>query len=215
MTQYTAHTFAYLDEKVPEHDVCVVHKNLWNEWMREETTDVILVKITYDNKEQYLHVYSHHSDDSSIIYIPRWCFGVEGIEVTMERVLEMPPNATKIILQPLDTELYHCDIATAVSEYLSNWHVLSQGTTITVPCAELGGFLVDVFVKEVEPSSVVLLRGEVPMELAEPLENVVEWERPPTPYPPVPQELEPFDEIPEIAPKGFVPFSGKGYSLKN
>jgi hypothetical protein len=91
--------------------------------------------------------------------------------------------------------------------------------TFANPCAELGGFLVDIFVKSIEPAPIVLLRGEVPLELDEPLETVAEWIRPPTPPPiqrppsPTP-ESRPDTPIPE-PPKGFVAFSGKGYRLSD
>lgn len=216
---FTAQSLIFLEEVIPENDCCVIPKHLWSQWTREQTENVMLVKITHQEKEVILNVYSH-SDEQNTIYIPRWCFGVDfPIEVTMERVIEMPPIATKIILQPLDSEIYHCDIATAVSEHLSQWQTLSEGTTLTVPCAELGGFLVDIFVKSIEPAPIVLLRGEVPLELDEPLETVAEWIRPPTPPPiqrpqsPTP-ESRPDTPIPE-PPKGFVAFSGKGYRLSD
>lgn len=214
---FTAQSLIYLEEQIPENDCCVIPRHLWSQWTREQNEDVMLVKIIHAEKEVILHVYSH-SDEPDTIYIPRWCFSVDfPIEVTMERVTEMPPIATKILLQPLDSEIYHCDIATAVSEHLSNWQTLSEGTILTVPCAELGGFLVDIFVKSIEPAPIVLLRGEVPLELDEPLETVAEWVPPPQPIQrplsPTP-ESRPDTPIPE-PPKGFIPFSGKGYRLSD
>jgi hypothetical protein len=220
MTYYTANEFSFLDEPVPENDCCVIPKHLWSRWSQEEdNTDVLLVKLNYEDKEQILYVHSFHTNDPTTIYIPRWCFMTQmPIDVQMERCTEMPPIATKIVLQPLDSELYHCDITTAVSEHLAQWQTLTEGTTFTVPCQELGGFLVDIFVQKTEPETTVLLRGEVPFELAEPLETIVEWEkkteeRPLTPIP---------DDVPLLntivyppAKNGFVPFSGKGYSLKD
>ena len=216
---FTAQSLVYVEETIPENDCCVIPTHLWSQWTHEQTSDVLLVKITHNEKEVILHVYSH-SDNRNIIYIPRWCFGIDfPMEVKMERVLEMPPIATKILLQPLDSEIYHCDIATAVSEHLSNWHTLSEGTILTVPCAELGGFPVDIFVKSIEPEKTVLLRGEVPLELDEPLETVAEWvvpQRPDTPRPDTPKLFDGplIDEsiIPEIK-KGFIAFSGKGNRL--
>jgi hypothetical protein len=217
---FTAQTLVFVEENVPENDCCVIPRHLWSQWTREQTDDVMLVKVTYNEKDVLLHVYSH-SDERNTIYIPRWCFGNEfPMNVTMERVIEMPPIATKIILQPLDSEIYHCDIATAVSEHLSNWHVLSEGTTLTVPCAELGGFLVDIFVRSIEPAPTVLLRGEVPLELGEPLETVAEWNLPPPlppqrPDTPRPESPSMFSE--PLAPnkKGFIAFSGAGNRLGN
>jgi len=79
----------------------------------------------------------------------------------------------------------------------------------------LGGFPVELFVKEVEPADIVLLRNEVPLELAEPLESVVEWasQEPlsmPSSIDSSDTECAPFPEEPI---SGFVPFSGKGHRL--
>jgi hypothetical protein len=177
----------------------------------------MLVKITYNNTVYMAHVDSFHNQGEKNIFLPSWCFNNEhSLEgVTMELVQEMPPIATKITLQPLDSEIYHCDIAKAVSEHLSNWQILSVGTTLTVPCEELGGFLVDVFVKSIEPVNTVLLRGEVPLELDEPIETVAEWARKP-----IPECSQVVSSIQSLFPEeetkktGFVPFSGKGYSLR-
>jgi len=223
MTLYIAHPLVFFEESIPEYDGCIIHSNLWSSWTNN-LTDVMLVKITNNEKTHYLHVHSHHNVSEDVIYIPTWCIGSETtIEVLMERVLEMPPLATKITLQPLDNELYHCDIAAAVSQHLSNWQVLSEGTTLTVPCPELDGFLVDIYVKTIEPEKTVLLRGEVPLELDEPLETVNEWihntspnqERPSSPTPDSVSSFNEFIDVPiqESGPKKFVPFSGKGYSL--
>lgn len=219
---YTAESLVFLDESVPENDVCIIPKGLWSMWIQTQTDEILLVKITAEGKEYTLHIHSYHDNDPDTIYIPSWCFGNTPLEVEMARV-PSPPIATKLILQPLDSELYHCDIAAAVSEHLSKWQVLSEGTTLTVPCPELGGFLVDIFVQKTEPGPTVLLRGEVPMELAEPLETVVEWQPPPKkePEPQPPQQEQPpeapedFDEILPIKKSAaFVPFSGKGYTLR-
>lgn len=160
----------------------------------------------------------------------------DGEEYILVKLLsEMPPLATKITLQPLDNELYHCDIATAVSEHLSKWSVLTKNVTLTVPLKELGGYLVDIFVKDIEPAETVLLRGEVPLELAEPIEAIPEWtapvpqqERPPTPRPEEPSVLSPGGNlmipmpIPDVSNSRpekrsrnstFVPFSGVGRRL--
>jgi hypothetical protein len=217
MSTYTAHNLAFLDDYVPENDCCVIPNRLWTAWIQEQS-DVLLVKITYQGKEQILHVHSYHSNDTKTIYIPRWCFSIDSsIDVTMERILEMPPVATKITLQPLDAEIYHCDISKEVSEHLANWQTLMEGTTITVECEELGGFPVDLFVKSIEPASTVLLRGDVVLELAEPLETVAEWVPPPAPPVPRPSTPSPSPGIEEsfqpIIQKGFVPFSGQGHRL--
>lgn len=213
---YTAQNLVFLEEHVPNNDVCIIPKHLWSKWTRNQLEELLLVKIVANKKEHTLHIHSYHENSKDIIYIPSWCFSDFPLEVEMKRV-SSPPIATKITLQPLDTEVYHCDIAKAVSEHLSSWHILTEGTILTVPCEELGGFPVDIYVQKTEPETTVLLRGEVPMELAEPIEKVIEWEKPPPP-PHLEESIpEDFDQmLATTAPpkaEGFVPFSGKGNKL--
>lgn len=185
-----------------EGDSCVIPRVLWTRWTRTQTAEVLLVELKQRETTRLFVVANHHSQDANNIYIPeRLLIDFDTEEYCIVRVVEeMPPVATKITLQPLDNELYHCDIATAVSEYLSKWNILTKHATLTVPLKELGGFEVDIFVKEIEPAETVLLRGEVPLELAESLETVHEWqqnfsatgqqqERPPTPVPSAPLPL--------------------------
>ena len=141
---YIAQNLVYLEEHVPNNDTCVIPKYLWSIWTRNQLQELLVVKIIANEKEHTLHIHSYHENNDDTIYIPSWCFRDFPLEVELKRV-SSPPIATKITLQPLDSEVYHCDIAKAVSEYLSNWHILTEGTTLTVPCEELGGFPVDIW----------------------------------------------------------------------
>jgi len=216
MALYKAQPLIFLEEEHPDNGGCIIHSGLWSQWSTQ-ITELMLVKITFGPSTYYLHVESFHKDSPENIFIPSWCFTGESMEeVSMELIQEMPPVATKITLKPLDSEIYHCDIVAAVSEHLSNWQTLSVGTTLTVPCPELGGFLVDIFVKAIEPAETVLLRGEVNLELDEPLEKVAEWTnpRPPSPHPQAISSIQGlFPEELSTKKTGFVPFSGKGHSL--
>lgn len=220
-----------------ERDGCLVPRALWTKWTRNQTAEVLLVELKQRDVKHILVVDGHHSQDVNNIYLPQRCMmDFDGEEYILVKLLsEMPPLATKITLQPLDNELYHCDIATAVSEHLSKWSVLTKNVTLTVPLKELGGYLVDIFVKDIEPAETVLLRGEVPLELAEPIEAIPEWtapvpqqERPPTPRPEEPSVLSPGGNlmipmpIPDVSNSRpekrsrnstFVPFSGVGRRL--
>ena len=75
-----------------------------------------------------------------------------------------------------------------------------------------------------EPQEEVLLRGDVPLELVAPLENVMEWEkkeedikeespRPGTPIPSMVEDFSSFLEDYKPEKKGFVAFSGSGNRL--
>lgn len=218
-----------------DHDKCSIHSEHWGTWIANQTVETLLVEVCQGDQRFVLTVDSPHHGEPDTIYIPSRIFtGLTSQTVTVRQLTELPPIATNIVLQPLDTELYHCDIATAVSDYLSHWNVLQKHTTLTVPCMELGGYPVDVFVQEIEPADCVLLRGEVPLNLAEPLLTIPEWVQPPPeptpvarPPTPIPDEPEAFLPIPwggahqhpvPPQPRGrgkpsFVPFSGTGHRL--
>jgi len=183
------------------------------------------VELTQGTIQHTLCVSCGTNESYTTIFLPTRCFLTLDVssDVSVRVVQTMPPIATKIVLQPLDNELYHCDIASAVSKHLVGWQVLSKWTTFTIQCEELGGYPVDIFVKSIEPADIVLLRGEVPLELEEPLETPVEWSKSTLPLNPspveIPQEV-PFDdaapfleEMPQQ--KGFIPFSGSGRRLGN
>lgn len=208
-----------------DHDKCSIHSDLWNIWISNQSTETLLVEIIQGEERFVLTVDSPHNGGTHTIYIPSRIFTILPThEVTVNRLTELPPIATNIVLQPLDTELYHCDIAGAVSEFLSHWNVLQKYTTLSVPCPELGGYCVDVFVQETEPADCVLLRGEVPLNLSESLLTVPEWivpepvvPRPPTPIPSEPDMFLPIYP-PQSAPvsrgkSAFIPFSGTGNRL--
>jgi hypothetical protein len=217
-----------------DYDHCSVHQDLWSRWITNQTTETLLVEVIQDEQRYVLTVDCPHDEEPNVIYLPSSIYiSLTSQEVTVNRLTEDPPIATNIVLQPLDTELYHCDIATAVSDYLSHWNVLQKHTTLSVPCPELGGYPVDVFVQTTEPADCVLLRGEVPLNLAESLLTVPEWipptptppptERPPTPIPNEPEAFLPIpwggavqqqqSRPPTRGKPAFVPFSGTGHRL--
>lgn len=223
-----------------QHDQIWLPKAMWHRLMHLDCPDVILLRVTQEIEEKVIRVLTmgqSHDLEQDTCYVPYWCIGafVEGEECDVERHLSIPPEATKIVVQPLDSELYHCDISTAVSSVLQHWNVLERHTTLTVPCEELGGYLVDVFIKDFEPEGArVLLRGEVPLDLAEPIVELPgavsgsESKRPDSPWA-EPAFTQPvfthstsvasqFDfgeeEESTYEKKAFQPFGGKGHSLR-
>jgi hypothetical protein len=217
-----------------QRDQCVVPNRIFQQWVEEHETEVMLVELVQGSTKVTLCVEAPHSLNQETIYVPqRFLEQLEEDEYAEVRLLKtLPPLATKITLQPIDSELYHCDISAAVSEMLTSWHVLETNTVLSVPLPELGGFMADVLVKEIAPASCVLLRGEVELELAEPLIHVPEFQpqapapvaRPPTPQLPPPNIVfEPVAQLfaapslqtnaPHKQSKDFVAFSGKGYVL--
>jgi hypothetical protein len=225
-------SLALLETSTPsqqERDVCVVPRHLWQRWIEQQTTEVLLVKIQQLDREYVLCVDSYHNrTQRDLIYVPSHIamdLGTEDyVEVTV--LQELPPVATKIVLEPLEAETYGFDIAGATSEYLSHWNVLKEGTTLTVPSLEIEGYSFMVHVAKTEPATTVLLRGEVPMDLVELPQEHSATARPPTPIPALPPlipllpaEQEDFDSFLPFQPvqsqqnSRFTAFSGPGRRL--
>jgi len=210
---YLSGTEAYYEQR----DQCLVPISLWESWIGNQTTgSVLLVELTQDTHTHTFCV-GGYTEEPGLVLVPiRWCHVFNPSDHAFVRVVDtMPPIATRLVLQPLDNELYHCNIVENVSKYLSEWQVLTEGTTLTVPCEELGGFPVDIFVKLIEPASLVLLRDEVPIELEESMERVAEWIPTlpaQTPMAPVVETDTVLDTL-QTKVSGFVPFSGTGNRL--
>jgi hypothetical protein len=182
---------------------------------------VLLVEILQRDVRHVLCVDGYHEQERDRIYISQRYMGdLDQEEYVEVRVLEeLPPLATKITLEPLDADSYGFDIAAAVSQHLSHWHVLKAGTILTVPATEIEGYTMDIYVKATEPAEIVLLRGEVPLDLV-PLEEPQQpqqIQRPPTPIPAGPESFEDFGAMlgahAPIQSNSFVPFSGQGRRL--
>jgi hypothetical protein len=202
-----------------EKDGCFVPQHLWKRWIDEQEAEVLLVEIHQGEMRFVLCVEGPHQESRSEIYIPRrYIQDLVFEERVNVRVLdEMPPNATEIVLQPLDSGFCGVDIASAASQLLSNWNVLTAGSILTIPIEELGGFQVDVLVKRIEPAGTVLLRGEVPLVLEEPVEENAIIPQPVVQQKVVEEEKEEedfMDMIPIALPQGSISFPGKGYRLR-
>jgi hypothetical protein len=216
-----------------QRDQCIVPQRLFQQWVERHETEVMLVDIIQGDSTVTLCVEGPHNLNQETIYVPQRLLErlEEGEYAEVHLRSDLPPLATQITLQPIDSEVYHCDISAAVSEMLTYWHVLEVNTILSVPLPELGGFVADVIVKAIEPAQVALLRGEVRLELAEPLIHVPEFQVPKAPAPaaaraPTPPPRQPAvivddpiaqifaGQIPvPIQQQGFIPFSGKGYVL--
>lgn len=154
-----------------ETDGCVVAKNIWQRWVQEQTTEVLCVEITQGALTRMLPVNGYHNDYRRHMYLPAHVYHEfserDFVEVRVCKT--MPPNATSITLQPLDEDLLQYDLTAATSAFLSNWNILSKHTVLHIPIPELGGLFAELFVQELEPADTVLLRGEVPLVINEPL----------------------------------------------
>ena len=191
---------------------------------------MLLVEILQRDVRHVLCVDGYHEQERDRIYVSqRYMSDLDQDEYVEVRVLkELPPLATKITLEPLDADSYGFDIAGAVGQHLSHWHVLKAGTILTVAATEIEGYTMDIYVKATEPEEFVLLRGEVPLELVPmPQPQQQQTQRPPTPVAAGPESFEDFGDMlggahVSVRPpmrfsntiaQGFMAFSGQGRRL--
>lgn len=134
-----------------------------------------------------------HLETNNNIYVPRWILHhleirLEATEtmVAVRPVLEQPPRATLIVLEPLDDALYHSDMRALFEERLYTFHVLQTGTVLAVNVPELGMYEAYAQVQRLEPADTVVLGHEVNVEFVE--------QRAATPPPPEPELLIPNEE---------------------
>lgn len=207
-------------EKPTQIDSCVVPENLWLKWVEAQTTEVLLLSVQVNTTKHIFTVDSSHALPINVIYIPdHYETDFDRAESYKAELLqEMPPIATQITLQLLESDFGDIDIASAASEYLSKCHILKNHSILPIPFPELGDLVLDVFVADTKPEDFVLLRGEVPLEIAgyeqaEPTQ-VEPPQRPPTPIPVTDFSQIISDEMfPNMTTSGFKPFCGKGNRL--
>jgi hypothetical protein len=161
---------------------------------------------------------SSHNQPRNVVYIPDHYSTELDIDLLYEAELleELPPVATQITLQILESDFAGIDIATAASEYLSKCNVLKRHSILQIPFPELGDLVIDVFVADTAPEEFVLLRGEVPLEIAnsEPVAEPAQMIpfRQPTPAEPLDFDaILPETHVPK--PSGFNAFCGTGHRL--
>jgi hypothetical protein len=102
------------------------------------------------------------------------------------------PEASRIVLKPLDSAFYNTDANEMLTESLTRLGVLKKGDTVLLRLEELGGYEMGFYVSELEPADIVLLNAE---EVAVEFEEAADqWDgrRPgtPVPEPLIPQMVE-------------------------
>jgi hypothetical protein len=115
-----------------------------------------------------------HLETNNNVYVPHWLLRhleIPEIEsetlVVVRPVLERPPQATLIVLKPLDDALYHTDMRALFEDRLYTFHVLQTGTVLTVNVPELGMYEAYAQVERLEPAETVVLGPEVNVEFVE------------------------------------------------
>jgi len=212
-----------IDEYQPNGDGCALPKKIWERFINLQRTEVLLIEVSQGGEEKYIiPVMTHHSGAPDEIYLPdRILLSLDQAEYVKVKLLhEMPPLATEITLTPLQPDLVDgLDLSKIVSEYIADWHILKEGTILTIPCLDLGGLELDILVLKIEPSNCVLLRGEVSLiiDLPKPVQEQVQEQEQKHESKESKEDDTSFETnmlIPiQEKPTGFVAFSGQGQRL--
>lgn len=118
---------------------------------------------------RYVAVAGCHSAGLNEIYLPVSTmqeFALHGCAEATARVIYELDRATKIILKPLDSLLYHAgDIRDILEQAMMDFPLLQKHTQFSVELPQLGGYVADVWVEACEPAEIVQLGGEVELEI--------------------------------------------------
>jgi len=188
MSIYTLASTAYLDTKT-DGAACYIRHHDWAE--RLEDSNRLFAILKFDEATTRIcaveHVAPHDipPDMDNPIFVPLWLIppdSVMGGELEVEFLTQDAfPEATRILLKPLDSAFYNTDAKEMLTASLTRLGVLRKGDTVSLRLEELGGYEMGFYVADLEPADVVLMNGEeVVMEFEEAADQ---WDgrRPPTP----------------------------------
>lgn len=192
MERLTAKTLAFLSEPhADDHvtdagDTVIMPRRIWERWIGAyPDSGVMLADVRNDANgiERVVCLGMPHSEDDVTVFIPQWILENIGCDLTgeseviVEPHLEEIPIGESIVLRPMDTAIYHTDIRDAFEAGLEKYHVLQQGSMLSVVIEALGGYKVDAYIEKTEPAKIIRLGGEVRVEFLEPEGGVEEFVR--------------------------------------
>jgi len=215
MSNYTLASTAYLDIDVST-SVCYIDQDDWERRLTE-STDIrrLFAVISFSNEVTRVcaveHVARRHTPQhmENPIFVPLWMLPEDaplGDTVEVEFFSQDAfPEASRIVLKPLDSAFYNTDAKEMLTESLTRLGVLKKGDTVLLNLEELGGYEMGFYVSELEPADIVLLNAEeVVVEFEEAADQ---WDgRRPVTAPPEaersapPQAVTPIPEEPEMLP---------------
>jgi hypothetical protein len=188
MSTYSLASTVYLEAR-PDDMVCYIHQFDWAARIQESAR--LFAILTFDEDTTRIcavdHTLTHEIplDAENPIFVPLWLIPPEVVMGTPIHVefftQDAFPEASRIVLKPLDSAFYNTDAKEMLTASLSRLGVLRKGDTILLKLEELGGYEMGFYVSELEPADVVLLNAEeVVMEFEEAADQ---WDgrRPPTP----------------------------------
>jgi hypothetical protein len=198
---------AFLSSKDEDNFSFQASRSLWQKIVRSEDIGRIFLRIsTEDPPREWIaplgHPITEDMDMEDTLFIPLWMASQahptpfdacgEMVDATV-MTTEAFPEATKLTLRVVDSAFYNSDVKGELELALSRIGIVRRHTVIKIPIENLSGFPVEVFVAGTEPADLVLCEGEeVAIEFEEPVDHYSpEPSRPPTPIPPVMDELIP------------------------
>jgi hypothetical protein len=198
---------AYAPTADTDHYSIQVDQELWEEIIREEMGRRVFLQIQHPGTHanwiapmgQPVPRENHGEETvNPNIYLPLWMVDAAHLDAIGEPLQvtflseEAFPEASRLVFQVVDSAFYNSDVKEELERALTSLGVLRRETTLQIPIDALGGYAVEVFVAETEPSEIVLCDGEeVAVEFREPVDQFMPPPpRPPTPIPQLPEILE-------------------------
>lgn len=210
MPQYTLASTAYLDKEAGVNEsVCYIDQHDWERRLTE-SADIrrLFAVITLEEGVTRICAVEHvarqyapqHMEDP--IFVPLWMLP-EGTPLgdTVEVEFfsqDAFPEASRIVLKPLDSAFYNTDAKELLTESLTRLGILKKGDTVLLRLEELGGFEMGFYVSELEPADIVLLNAEEVVVEFEEAADQWDGRRPSTPIPSEPEIFVPLP-VPDVS----------------
>lgn len=204
MSQYTLASTDFLETDANAcTSVCYIEQDDWERRLTESADIRRLFAVIKFGVSQRVCAVEHLSarfmpqQIENPIFVPLWMIpegAPIGDMVDVEFFSQDAfPEASRIVLKPLDSAFYNTDAKEMLTESLSRLGVLQKGDTVLLCLEELGGYEMGFYVSELEPADIVLLNAE---EVAVEFEEAADqWDgrRPGTPIPEEPEVMVPPD----------------------
>lgn len=168
--RYTVWSQEFLEERQRDEHTCLVAQDNWQRIHREDAKRFFMRLegggLTLVAALGHPVLTADLDVDRYPIFLPTWMLQTlrlegmgESIEVTV-LTDEALPAATRIVLRPHDSAFYGVDSNEELEPVLTQFGVLTAGTTVPVRVDALGGFMIAFDVIVTEPANVVLMEGD-------------------------------------------------------
>jgi hypothetical protein len=199
---YTLASTAYLESEAnAQTSVCYIEESDWEQRLLE-SPDIrrLFAMINFPDGSTRIsaveHVAARHvpSHMERPIFLPLWMLPETtslGEAVDVEFFSQDAfPEASRIVLKPLDSAFYSTDVKHELTECLSRLGVLKRHDTVLLRLDGLGGFEMGFYVVDLEPADLVLLNAEEVVVEFEEAADQWDGRRPDTHLPEEPAVLE-------------------------